>query len=125
MSKIILLILILSCKLTAQQDFKRWSKVIVSYEITVSDEKNDTTNSEILTGLHRFYKYFISDLDGDNCPFSPSCSNFFIAAYNKTNLLKAALMFSDRFMRDTNIFNRDNYKANLTGKLIDNPEDYK
>lgn len=125
MLRIILLILFFCSQLYSQQDFKRWSKVRVSYEIPFSDEVNDTTNARILTGLHKFYKYFISDLDGDNCPFSPSCSNFFIAAYNQTNLLKAALMFSDRFMRDTNIFNRNDYEVNSIGKLIDTPEKYK
>jgi len=52
------------------------------------------------------YGYFISDLDGDNCPFRPTCSAFFVQASKETNIFQGTLMFFDRFTRDFNIFKR-------------------
>ncbi len=52
------------------------------------------------------YGYFISDLDGDNCPYRPSCSAFFVEASKETNIAQGTLMFFDRFTRDFNIYKR-------------------
>ena len=52
------------------------------------------------------YGYFISDLDGDNCPFRPSCSAFFVQASKETNIVQGTLMFFDRFTRDFNFYKR-------------------
>jgi putative component of membrane protein insertase Oxa1/YidC/SpoIIIJ protein YidD len=127
MNRIIFLFFIFTTFVAAQQESKRWSRTVVSYEIKNADEANNKheTESDLLSSIHWAYKYFVSDLDGDNCPFAPSCSVFFIQAAKQTNLLKASLMFADRFMRDTNIFNRENYIKNSSGKLIDTIENYK
>lgn len=111
--------------LFAQVDWKPWQKKDVDYQIVENQLSKNDFNMEVLSVLHFTYKTFISDLDGDNCPFEPSCSNFFMQAYKETNLIKASLMFADRFMRDTNFFNRDNYQMNSRGKLIDLINDYK
>jgi putative component of membrane protein insertase Oxa1/YidC/SpoIIIJ protein YidD len=55
------------------------------------------------------YWFFISDLDGDNCPFYPSCSSFLMQSAKNENIFKAGLMFGDRFTRDINIFGRDSH----------------
>ena len=52
------------------------------------------------------YGYSISDLDGDNCPYRPSCSAFFVQASKETNIAQGTLMFFDRFTRDFNIYKR-------------------
>ncbi len=52
------------------------------------------------------YWYFISDLDGDNCPYRPSCSAFFVQASKETNIVQGTLMFFDRLTRDYNIYKR-------------------
>ena len=52
------------------------------------------------------YWYFISDLDGDNCPYRPTCSAFFVQASKETNIVQGTLMFFDRFTRDFNIYKR-------------------
>lgn len=111
--------------LFAQVDWKPWQKKDVDYQIVENQLSKNDFNMEFFGVLHFVYKTFISDLDGDNCPFEPSCSNFFMQAYKETNLIKASLMFADRFMRDTNFFNRDNYQMNSRGKLIDFINDYK
>lgn len=111
--------------LFAQVDWKPWQKKDVNYQIVEKQLSKSDFNMEVFGVLHFVYKTFISDLDGDNCPFEPSCSDFFMQAYKETNLIKASLMFADRFMRDTNFLNRDNYQMNSRGKLIDFIDDYK
>jgi len=127
MIKIALFFFVFVIAIAAQQENKRWAKIHANYEIknTNQDAHQSIGESDFLGGAHGLYKYLISDLDGDNCPFSPSCSNFFIQAAQQTNLIKASLMFADRFMRDTNFFNREDYIKNPKGKLIDKVENYK
>ncbi len=72
----------------------------------------------------KIYKRVISDYDGDNCPFEPSCSSFFVEAVKLTNIFQGCAMFADRFTRDLNYFNRTNYRRTENGKLFDPPEKY-
>jgi len=120
----LILFFFLSAILFAQSEFKRWEKVEENYLINKLQRQNYNYSFDVISGLQIFYKTVISDLDGDNCPFEPSCSNFFVQAYKETNLIQASLMFADRFMRDTNIFNRDNYLPNANGKRIDPIDNY-
>lgn len=97
----------------AQTDWVKWGKGEISYS-----KKNDFTTRDYsisgenfpeaaLKSLTSVYWYFISDVDGDNCPFRPSCSNFLIEAVKETNFPQGVLMFFDRFTRDLNIFQRN------------------
>ncbi len=71
------------------------------------------------------YRFFISEPDGDNCPFSPSCSRFFIESLQQTNVFEAVLMASDRLIRDTSFGNKyEHYHVDKFGKLIDPPSRY-
>lgn len=119
------LFFLISISVFAQSDWNRWEKIEVDYRLEKIDKHENNYTMDVLGAFHYVYKNIISDLDGDNCPFEPSCSNFFMQAYKKTNLLKSSLMFADRFMRDTNVFNRENYKPNRKGKLIDPIDEYK
>lgn len=119
------LFFLISTSVFAQSDWNRWEKIEVDYRLEKIDKHENKYTMDVLGAFHYVYKNIISDLDGDNCPFEPSCSNFFMQAYKKTNLLKASLMFADRFMRDTNVFNRENYKPNRKGKLFDPIDEYK
>ncbi|MDH7605656.1 MAG: membrane protein insertion efficiency factor YidD [Melioribacter sp.] len=105
--KNIVIILMLSSLLKAQTDWIKWEKYEVNYSIKL--EKDDTdansdSKSNVIVHLKNFYSLLISDYDGDNCPFSPSCSEFFVQAVKETNLIKGTLMFVDRFTRDINFF---------------------
>jgi len=71
------------------------------------------------------YWVFFSDPSGDVCPFSPSCSNFFLQGVQKTNIFQGGLMFFDRFTRDMNFVNRlYKYPAAKNGKLLDPVDNY-
>ena len=79
-----------------------------------------------VTSLTHAYWIFISDVDGDNCAFSPSCSSFFVESVKETNIFQGTLMFADRLTRDTNFFNRQlHYPYAANGRLYDIPSNYK
>src|SRR4030042_5814984 len=114
----------------AQTDWVKWNAVEISYElpsIEIRNFKIDNGNvgSTLLTGAVKTYHVLISDIDGDNCPFYPSCSEFFIQSVKSTNVLAGILMFADRFTRDTNFFkNRAQYPFHSSGKLYDPAVNY-
>lgn len=105
--------LIINQVLTCQTDWVRWEKSNPSYQIQIENikAKNDfeiSSLSDIITKpIIYAYRFFISDVDGANCPFHPSCSQFFLEAVDETNLFQGTVMFFDRFTRDTNIFDRN------------------
>ena len=119
----IILFVALSINLFAQTETHRWKGKELSYQIPVRTEE-PKQNNNFLSLLKSGYKFLISDYDGDNCPFTPSCSQFFVDAAKKTNILQGFLMFADRFTRDLNYFNRKNYPKLKNGKLYDTPEKY-
>ena len=96
----------------SQTDWERWNKADFSYEM--HKDKNlrsysidgENFGKIILKTAITGYWIFISDVDGDNCPFSPTCSSFFIQSVKETNILQGSLMFADRFTRDMDIFGR-------------------
>ncbi len=118
-------IFLFSCSLlSAQVDRQKWEAKQVSFQLPSFSESELTQGSSasigILKSLKSVYSFFISDLDGDNCPFSPSCSNFFIDAVKETNLFSGTLMFADRFTRDMNIFkSNSHYSLHKSGKYFD------
>jgi putative component of membrane protein insertase Oxa1/YidC/SpoIIIJ protein YidD len=114
------LIIFLSSILFAQTDYHRWEAKDISYEIQTETADSINNSSSIIGGLKFIYSFFISDLDGDNCPFNPSCSHFFVEAVHETNIFTGALMFADRFTRDTNLYKSlSQYSFHKSGKLND------
>jgi putative component of membrane protein insertase Oxa1/YidC/SpoIIIJ protein YidD len=111
--------------LSAQSDWVKWESKQVSYELPVHqhhDYRIDNSNFglTILSAARNLYYFFISDLDGDNCAFSPSCSAFFLQAIKETSIFKGTLMFADRFTRDMNFFKGSNhYQLFSANKFFD------
>jgi len=115
----------------AQTDWVKWGKADYSYRIDNPNEQRDYTfdlgspGRFILKSFANAYWFFISDVDGDNCSFSPTCSNFFVQSVEKTNLVEGSLMFFDRFTRDMDIFGKQNhYPIVPDGHLYDPPSLY-
>ena len=123
--RIFIILVILCVSISAQTEYDRWGVAETSYEVKEPTGKSyNFDNSSIvmlgLSTLKNTYYFFISDLDGDNCPFSPSCSTFFVEAVKHTNPIKGALMFADRFTRDLNLFkNTSQYHLHSSGKFYD------
>lgn len=114
----------------AQVDWVKWGEAKPDYQLHAPEHKSygiAKTNfgTRIISGLQTGYYVLFSDYDGDNCPFHPSCSAFFVRAVKETNVFKGSLMFADRFMRDTNLFKRAGYyPLHISGKLYDPVENY-
>lgn len=122
---------LIACKTNySQTDWVKWDAEVISYKIgdqtnRFKGNENKTYDSGIISLLRNTYAFFISDLDGDNCPFYPSCSNFFVQSVAETGLIKGSLMFSDRFMRDMNLFKgKSHYPIHKSGKYFDPPINY-
>ena len=111
----------------SQTDWVKWEKANMSYSNDNEQLKRDYSISgesfseAALKSLASAYWFFISDLDGDNCPFRPSCSNFFVGAVKETNLPQGVLIFFDRFTRDLNIFSRANKYPRFGAKYYYDP----
>lgn len=101
--------------LLPQTDWVRWEKSDPSYQIKKQniERKNNfeiSSLSDLITKpIINAYRFLISDVDGANCPFYPSCSQFYLEAVEETNLIQGTIMFFDRFTRDTNVFDRGDH----------------
>ena len=101
--------------LFSQTDWEKWGKADISYEMHNATTKRnynisgDNAGQIILKSTAVLYWLFISDVDGDNCPFSPTCSFFFLQSVKETNIFQGTFMFADRFTRDMDIFGRTSH----------------
>lgn len=125
---VVFIIIVFSNIITAQTDLNRWQKADVDYSIkldrTDENHKHESSSSS-LSILKDGYSFLISDLDGDNCPFYPTCSSFYVESVSQTNIIKGTLMFADRFTRDSNLFkSRKHYPIHAAGKLYDPTYNY-
>lgn len=114
-----------------QSSAGKWGKQEVDYQIPADSKSRDysfridSPSDLLIKPLVNAYWFFISDVDGDNCPFRPSCSAFFAEAVKETNVFQGTLMFFDRFTRDMNFISRtDNYPRVPEGYLYDPPSAY-
>lgn len=111
--------------LFTQNDWEKWNKVSDDYvikDISVTRDysfKSDNAGEFLIKSAANTYWFFISDVDGDNCPFRPSCSSFLVDAVKETNVLQGSLMFFDRFTRDINVFKTGNYARVKSGHYYD------
>ncbi|MCX8009515.1 MAG: membrane protein insertion efficiency factor YidD [Ignavibacteria bacterium] len=122
LKKIQILILFLPV-LSLGNNFSNNSQIAGSDSIERT-ENYDLLGKYFLQPLIYLYQELVSNFDGDNCPFEPSCSNFFLEGVRRTNLIEAILIFSDRLIRDFNVFNRKDYPLSKNGKLLDPIEKY-
>ncbi|MCK9279866.1 MAG: membrane protein insertion efficiency factor YidD [Melioribacteraceae bacterium] len=126
---ILFLLVLLPTINSAQPELKKWQPVKINYELKANEEGSNYSTigifAKTLSGTKTLYKFFISDLDGDNCPFHPSCSEFYVESVSETGLFKGTFMFIDRFTRDLNFFkSREQYKVIKNNKFYDPVEYY-
>uniref|UniRef100_A0A832DFZ3 Membrane protein insertion efficiency factor YidD n=1 Tax=Ignavibacterium album TaxID=591197 RepID=A0A832DFZ3_9BACT len=127
----VILFFLFAVSSVAQTDWQRWEKVQPDYlkSFYPSERNFSYTKSDLPYLLSKTlintYWIFISDLDGDNCPFHPSCSSFFLQSIEETNLIQGTLMFFDRFTRDANPVNREeHYPVYKNYRFYDPPQLY-
>ena len=114
-----------------QIDNFKWQKADLTYEkqihFTYREYSFEAENvgEFIAKSLANAYWFFISDVDGNNCPFRPSCSSFLLLSVKETNIFQASLMFFDRFTRDMNIVKgHEHYPKVIAGYFYDPPQNY-
>lgn len=96
----------------SQTDWVRWEKSDLTYQFKNNylerdyDLSIESVSDVIVKPVINAYWFFVSDVDGANCPFQPSCSSFLVQSIKETNVFQGVVMFFDRFTRDTNIFGR-------------------
>lgn len=90
----------------------KWEKADYRYKKPLEHSQRDysfeagSAGELLVKSLTNAYWFFISDVDGDNCPFRPSCSRFFLEAVAETSIPQGTLMFFDRFTRDMNVIKK-------------------
>ena len=111
--------------LNAQTDWEKWEKADIDYTLKdnyrhrdYSFDSGNVGNFGVKSFVNAYW-FFVSDVDGDNCPFRPSCSSFFVDAVKETNIFQGTLMFFDRFTRDINIFKEGKYPREKSGYYYD------
>jgi len=128
--KFIMVLILLTGIVSAQTDWVKWKKTDVEYEIPIHPQHSYSIDdsgvgSIILSGLQTSYSFLISDVDGDNCPFYPTCSSFYVRSIKETNIFKGTLMFADRFTRDSNLFKgKTHYPIHSSGRYYDPTYNY-
>lgn len=111
----------------SQTDWVRWEKSDPTYQIKDFYQIPDydltirSTSNAVIKPIVYGYRFFISDVDGDNCPFNPSCSEFLLESVKETNLAQGILMFFDRFIRDTNFYGRKEHYPHYDSKHFYDP----
>ena len=130
-NNIFLILILISSPAFCQMENLKWQKADPSYEKTTKQTQRDysfeadNAGEFIAKSLTNAYWFFISDVDGDNCPFRPSCSSFLLQSVNETNIFQASLMFFDRFTRDMNIVKgHDHYPRVSAGYYYDPAQNY-
>ncbi len=129
--KYLVLVFLLAANCFAQTDWVKWGEKDIPYVIQKDNNQRDySINSDnpvnfLTKSLVDAYWYFVSDVDGDNCSFNPTCSSFFVQSVRETNIIQGTLMFFDRFTRDMNIFNKKSlYPILPDGHFYDPPSLY-
>ena len=123
--KLLIIFFILSNSAYCQIENLKWGKVDFSYEKKFEFRKRNysfqayNAGEFIKKSLVNAYWFFISDVDGDNCPFRPSCSSFFMDATEETNIFQGSLMFADRLTRDLNPVKINHYPKEKSGHYYD------
>ncbi|MBI2417475.1 MAG: membrane protein insertion efficiency factor YidD [Ignavibacteriales bacterium] len=129
-----LLIFVAAHNAAAQTGTVKWGKVNKSYGVNPTEHPHENFTvsfkkpSDILVKpLFAVYQYFISEPDGSRCPFSPSCSSFFLQATEQVSFPAALFLTADRLTRDANFINRGKlyHLDKATNKLLDPVSKYK
>ncbi|HEX2983016.1 MAG TPA: membrane protein insertion efficiency factor YidD [Ignavibacteriales bacterium] len=117
-----LFILLITASLSYCQELEKWEKKEIPYAGEI--ESGDPREGGFLNAVKDVYHFLISDVDGDNCPFVPTCSSFFTEAAAEYGIVYGGFMFADRFTRDMNLFKLNKYPLSAGGRFADPPELY-
>lgn len=130
MIKFLLTLLCFSSLSIAQIETHKWEAKRVDYLLQTDERKltsvqTNNVSTFFVSSTQVIYHKLFSEYDGDNCPFYPSCSTFFVHAVDSSNVIIGSLLFADRFTRDLNFFKGfESYPIHKSGKFHDSVEKY-
>ena len=117
-------------KVIEEKDFKK--NITIHHRRSfffVSEKKFYKYNpvSLVFGGLMYVYQNVVSEQIAADCPYEISCSGFGRQVIKQYGLLKGTALAADRVMRCTRLSYKDLLPCDLnsSGKIIDNPEEYK
>lgn len=125
-----IIFLLLTTSAFCQVENLKWQKANISFQKSDNFRhrnysfESDNVGEFVKKSFINAYWFFISDVDGDNCSFSPTCSSFFIDGLDETNVFQATLMLSDRLVRDSNPFKSKEYPKRKSGYYYDPAYNY-
>ncbi|MBI5726383.1 MAG: membrane protein insertion efficiency factor YidD [Ignavibacteriales bacterium] len=123
-----LLIFVAAHNAAAQTGTVKWGKVNKSYGVIPTEHTHENFTMSIkkpsdilIKPLFAVYQYLISEPDGSRCPFSPSCSSFFVQVAEEASFPAALFLTADRLTRDANFINRRKlyHLDKTTNKFLD------
>jgi putative component of membrane protein insertase Oxa1/YidC/SpoIIIJ protein YidD len=123
----LLIFFIIHIEGAAQVSEEDWKKKVPNYakqSVVISAEPDFSSDSflgSVIKSAVNIYGYTISQHDGDNCPFHPTCSAFFIDAVTKKGVIEGTLLFADRFTRDANFYKPSGKYYRLSNGKFYNP----
>jgi len=90
------------------EDFDPWdfekgvSGAPKTAKVTKSEQKDVSASASLLVTAVRFFRDYISPVDGDRCPMYPTCAAYSIQAVEKHGFIAGYLMTVDRLIHENN-----------------------
>jgi putative component of membrane protein insertase Oxa1/YidC/SpoIIIJ protein YidD len=89
-------------------DWERWEasetqRNVFFTAVSQSARPSSSPNLTVAGMVFSAYKFLVSDQDGPRCPFTPSCAEFALQAWNTLGPIRGVLLTADRLTRDTNL----------------------
>lgn len=90
------------------EDFDPWdfdkgaSATRGTIKITTDEQKGRAAPASLLVAAAKFFRDYISPVDGDRCPMYPTCAAYSIQAVEKHGFIAGYLMTVDRLIHENN-----------------------
>lgn len=90
------------------EDFEPWdfdkgmSGALATVKAATNEQKGRAAPASLLVAAVKFFRAYISAVDGDRCPMYPTCAAYSIQAFEKHGLIAGYLMTVDRLIHENN-----------------------
>ncbi|HRT27653.1 MAG TPA: membrane protein insertion efficiency factor YidD, partial [Syntrophales bacterium] len=78
------------------------SGALATVKAATNEQKGRAAPASLLVAAVKFFRAYISAVDGDRCPMYPTCAAYSIQAFEKHGLIAGYLMTVDRLIHENN-----------------------